>query len=204
MRLWTIQNENAYAELMNTGELTANEQHLFCQDDFRYAYDWMAKKLSERVPAPAGVRYPIWAWYQWEGKRGRRDLRSGGLAVRGEKCVQLELEIPDEQILLSDFDVFHMVLNYAYIAVDEADDNLFDAWSAALGVSRDEIRSAASVSSSVLTVRDRIIKSWDGVFDLTKEDDNWMYGKNENKSIQAVFWEIWAKQVVKAEFFTAR
>ncbi|WP_310603404.1 hypothetical protein [Anaerosporobacter sp.] len=27
--------------------------------------------------------YDVWAWYQWEGKRKRRDIREGGHAKRG-------------------------------------------------------------------------------------------------------------------------
>ena len=42
--LWTIQHIDAYEEMKKTGVLRANEQFLFCQDDMRYAYDWIAQR----------------------------------------------------------------------------------------------------------------------------------------------------------------
>lgn len=39
MRLWTIQNYEAYQKILETGCLIANEKYLFCEDDFLYAYD---------------------------------------------------------------------------------------------------------------------------------------------------------------------
>lgn len=53
-------------------------------------------------------------------------------------------------------------------------------------------------------LRNAIALSWDRVFLLDKEDDGWLYGKNENKSIQATFWELRLDQVNKAEVFIAR
>ena len=75
---------------MKTGTLTANKRHLFCEDDFLFAYNWMVKKMKDKgLQPPVGVDYPIWAWYQWEGKRKRRDMRESGYEKRGEKIVQL-------------------------------------------------------------------------------------------------------------------
>ena len=37
--LWTIQTEEAYQEFVKAGILRANEAHLFCGDDLRFAYD---------------------------------------------------------------------------------------------------------------------------------------------------------------------
>ena len=70
MKLWTIQHEEAYREFERTGVLRANNDYLFCEDDFRYAYDWIAQQMAERIGTPpdAETKYPIWAWYKWEGK----------------------------------------------------------------------------------------------------------------------------------------
>lgn len=204
MRLWTIQHKEAYTTLQEKGVLHANEEHLFCEDDFRYAYDWMANKLSEKDTKPNGVNYPLWAWYQWEGKRKRRDLRNTGLGERGTSCVQLEIEIPDNKVLLSDFDVFHIVLNNCNLCGTEEEDRQFESWYKSLGIKYGDWRKDVTGNPSLQEVKDRIIKSWDGIFDLEKEDDNWIYGKNENKSIQAVFWELRIEQVSWACEFKAR
>lgn len=52
--------------------------------------------------------------------------------------------------------------------------------------------------------RKEIVQSWDRIFQLEKEDDGWLYGKKESKSIQATFWELRTEKVVKAEVFTAK
>lgn len=36
---------------------------------------------------------------------------------------------------------------------------------------------------------------------LRKEDKGWLYGKNDNKTIQATFWGLRLDEVVKAEIF---
>lgn len=60
--LWTIQNEAAFQDFQETGVLRANPSHLAFNDEFQYAYDWMAAQMRRRIgPAPIGVQYPVWA-----------------------------------------------------------------------------------------------------------------------------------------------
>lgn len=44
----------------------------------------------------------------------------------GTQGVRLEVEIPDAQVLLSDFDLWHYPLNYWYLPDDEEDDWRFE------------------------------------------------------------------------------
>ncbi len=83
-KLWTIQHRDAYEQLKTDGVLRANEAFMFGAEQFRFAYDWIAKQMYEKIGVPPeGVHYPVWAWYQWEGKRKRCDLRYSGYAMRG-------------------------------------------------------------------------------------------------------------------------
>ena len=68
--LWTIQNEAAFDVFQKLGVLRANPSHLLFDGEFQNAYDWMTSPI------------PVWAWYQWEGKRKRRDLRQSGYAKK--------------------------------------------------------------------------------------------------------------------------
>ena len=49
------------------------------------------------------VIYPVWAWYAQNGKHYKPDLRSErwGYGSAGDKFACIE--VPDEQVLLSDF-----------------------------------------------------------------------------------------------------
>ncbi|AFM00097.1 hypothetical protein Desde_1695 [Desulfitobacterium dehalogenans ATCC 51507] len=151
-------------------------------NDFRYAYDWMTRKMIEADIYPAGdsIRYPVWAWYQWEGKRKRRDMRKGGHAKRGEKIVQLTIDIDDKDVLLSDFDLFHYPLNYWYLPSDEEDDADFESTYTNAGFTWHDLSDFQIQSNEMLLLRDRIVKSWDQIFNLSKEDEGWAIRKVEN------------------------
>ncbi|GBU26898.1 hypothetical protein R84B8_00413 [Treponema sp. R8-4-B8] len=204
MRLWTIQAQEAYKQLRKNGVLHASEEHVWCEDSLRHAYDWMAAELAKKDVMPEGIRYPIWAWYQWQGKRKKRDLRERGFMKRGNPAVQLEIEIPDNKVLLSDFDVFHCVLNNLYVCSSEEDHERFEKWYESMGIGYGDWKNDASQDEKLQIVQRAIVESWAGVFDLTKEDDNYLYGKNEEKSIQAVFWELREDQVIWAREFIAK
>jgi len=204
MKLWTIQDIEAYKQLKKDGVLHANEEYLWCEDSLKYAYDWMASELAKKDSKPDGIRYPIWAWYQWEGKRKKRDMRERGFSKRGNRVVQLEIEIPEEKVLLSDFNVFHCVLNNIYVCSSEEESDQFEKWYESQCIKYGDWKYDTSQNEKLQIVKKKIVESWAGVFDLTKEDDNWLYGKNEDKSIQAVFWELKEDQVIWAREFIAK
>ena len=183
--LWTIQHENAYREFEKTGVLRADEEHLFCEDDFRFAYDWLAQEMTIRVgPPPPNVRYPVWAWYQWEGKQKRRDLRCSGYAFRGTPMVQIEFEADTKSFLLSDFDTWHIVLANQFVSNSEYEWDLF--YKQTLKPHQEDIQS-----------------SWGRIFDLTRYTPGWDC-KPDKKSIQATLWQVEMSQVRKVEHFIAK
>lgn len=183
--LWTIQTESAYTEFEKSGILVANENHLFCGEDLRFAYDWMAGQMVNRIGAPPpGIRYPVWAWYQWEGKRKRRDLRQAGYAKRGTPLVQITFEAEPCSFLLSDFDAWHAVLMGQYNAVNEADWD--DFYQKHPHPSRNEIE-----------------PSWERIFDLSHHTPDWD-PTPDKQSIQATLWKIELSQVKGVEHFLAK
>lgn len=153
---------------------------------------------------PTGVRYPIWAWYRWEGKRKRMDMRKSGHAQRGEKVVQLTIEVEDEKVLLSDFDLFHYILRYDYLPLNEKDGERFDKEYEKTGYEWKDPADFRIQTNTMKNLRSKIIRSWERIFLLDKEDNGFIYGLNSKKSIQATFWELKLDQVVKAEVFIAK
>lgn len=203
MRLWTIQHLQAYNKLLENGVLRADEN--YCDNDSRFAYDWMAEKMKYNgLVSPTGVNYPIWAWCKFEGKYKRRDMRERGYAKRGEKIVQLTIEVDDKDISLTDFDLFHYVLNYWYLPVDVSDQENFEMEYTDLGFGWNDLQNFNIQTQIMKDIRKKIEKSWDHIFDLEREDENLIYGSNCNKSIQVTFWELKLEQVIKAEVFIAR
>lgn len=135
----------------------------------------MAEQLAQKVgKAPSGVHYPIWAWYQWEGKHKRPDMRTHRRwCVKGTPIVLLTLEIPDHLVLLSDYDMWHCVLNHG----------------------------EASFSGDIEKIysEQEIQESWSDIFKWNQNNLYWP----EPKTTQAVFWELRKEWVVRSEFFVS-
>lgn len=119
MRVWTFQSPEVYETIMTYGVHHADIER--GSYEFKNAYDWMVEQMSERIPAGKTPGYPVWVWYKWDGKNIRPDLRRMEFRDREEDMYLLELEIPDNEVLLSDFDAWHAVLNDSIISEDEAE-----------------------------------------------------------------------------------
>ena len=118
MIIWTTQQKEFYDELMQNGVA-------FCRQisdlgsSMVLAYRWMADQMRKRIGDPPlpEIQYPVWAWYQY----GSGKWRKPPLSVETMSCgdspssveVMMELHIPDDQALLSDFDLWHIPLNYS-------------------------------------------------------------------------------------------
>ena len=99
-----------------------------------------------------------------------RTHRYGG--KKGTPVVLLTIDVPDDMVLLSDFDMWHNILNDGYLAL----------------YGKDDIEDPSEEEK---------LKSWENVFNIDIVTDYW----NTPKSTQATFWELKKKWVLKAEHF---
>ena len=93
--------------------------------EFVEMYNWLVLQMKKRIgDPPEGVIYPVWAWHTQRSKRHKPDLRSERWAngYDGEKFVCLEIEVPDEQVLLSDFDLWSLILLDSIITETEEEE----------------------------------------------------------------------------------
>ena len=95
------------------------------------------------------------------GKHSKPDLRTErwGYGPGGEEYVCIEFEIPDDQALLSDFDVWHIVLCNGLIAESEEEDNRQDTYYDSLTPEEQK------------AYKD---KNWERVFDITPLNNHWI------------------------------
>ena len=183
MRLWTIQPIAFYVRLRTDGRICCDPS-LACNliqtpDAFQTAYNWMAEQLRKRVEMPPDdVRYPIWAWYALDGKHQKPDLRRTEFRFYHGNHVCLEVEIPDSEVLLSDEEAWHIVLNDAYISAGENIDAEY-AWFEALP--EDQRRRVKR-------------ESWERIFDIFNPGASCLF-------IQAVFWQLRLDQVRDVRVF---
>jgi len=118
--------------------------------------------MDERIARFSDAELPIWGWYRSYGKQAKPDRRRALYrSYRKSSWALLELEIPDSEVLLSDFIDWHCVLNDYPNLPDEAWETMSDA----------EI--------DALTDKEKL-DSW---LDILK-------GVDERDHVQACFWEI--------------
>ena len=188
MLLWTIQEESVYNSILTDGFYRCDISKSPLGQDLKEGYDWLIEQMKSRIgDPPDGVVYPVWAWYQWEGKRKKPDLRRERWSCgnKGDRFACREIDIPDEEVLLSDFDAWSIILLHGLISSSEEEDRVLEERYEALS-----------------TKEQRLFKSnnWERIFDLTPLENEWTIRAD---SIQATFWELRKEQIMDVRFFTA-
>jgi hypothetical protein len=200
--LWTIQHLQQWKEFEHSGILRADQSRIW--PEFLPAYQWMVRQMQTRLgEPPVGVTYPIWAWYQWsDARRKVPDLRCRAHLGKGEAGVRIEFTKPTDQILLSDFHLWHLPLAYkGYIGDNEADTGQFEEQLhhqlQEAGIVRHDFENYPPES------RTKIEQSWVRIFDPNFKDPYWG-GDWSGRSIQATLWQVSLDEVVKVTPFTAK
>ncbi|MCR4712913.1 MAG: DUF3841 domain-containing protein [Treponemataceae bacterium] len=180
MLLYTIQPVELYEKLLAEKTLvnTGNFFDDFTRETFVRSYDWMVCQIIARgIEKPENAKYPFWAWYKYSVEKAKPDLRHAGHAPRGTECVCLELVLPDNSVLLSNFDLWHFVLNNRPIFLEENWDQLCDEFDSFPLDKQEMVKQ----------------KSWETIF--SDFDDS---------PIQATFWELCIEDIVNVKYFRAR
>ncbi len=139
--------------------------------DFVALYRWMAKHMHS--PLRREKTAPIWGWMRYRLKKKSPDLSDAFLGVPGTECCLIKLEVPEEHVLASQFEMWNWVLNGWKIKFNDED-----------------------------CERVSLKKSWEHIFDLSFGDDGF-WGKKEHRPIQVVLPCIEPKWIRKIKFFTA-
>lgn len=204
MVIWSILTQQAWEQLQRKGYVRGSRHH--AEKDFLPAYLWMAQQMERRLKClgPSRHALPVWAWYQYDGaKRRKPDLRSGAHLSKGAGGVRIECEVEDGRVLLSDFELWHFVLNYGYLAESEKDDEEFQQKLFDGGLSPQDFKHCSP--SPCPAFSRSIEKSWERIFDVTWADRAfYIAGPPEKKSIQATLWEIRLADVTQSKAFTSR
>lgn len=197
MRLWTIQPVELYKKLQEQKILLANpDLSEILADDFdtdkrfKKAYQWIMDMMDEYgITCHGDARIPWWAWHTCEGKHKKPDLRKAVYDTKGKRCVCMELEIPDDQVLLTSHTFWHTIL---------ADEPCWMFGNGEFDI--DSFDTIYNIHQRVVSYlsEDQYKKykhdSWKNIIDHAHDD----------KYIQATFWELRLSDVKKVWEFTAR
>ena len=191
MRVWTIQPVKVYEQLNKDGYFHADSKmsELLGYDNFQRAYEWMMLQMEERIGTkPSGVRTPIWAWHTFDFTHKKPDLRRREFNVGNGEMVCIELEVSEEDVLLSDEDAWHFVLGDYYLP------------SALCKIDSEKEEAEYDALSYKMKAQARK-ESWNRIFNLSPHESSWM---NRGKFIQATFWEMRLEQVKGVRYFKGR
>lgn len=185
--LHTVQSPAAYAHLHEDGVLRGDPA--FADADFAAAYAWMSERMEDRLETRApGI---LWAWANIK----RRDLVAMLRHARGD--VLLTLRVRRDVALLSDFDLWHLVLNRGLLVPETPGDNSAVAANrigAAMDAFDDRVEEVGCLNKPVSEwpddLRREIQSSWDGIFGAA--------GWAASATVQATLHEIRSDDVVRA------
>ena len=188
MRIWTTQAEAFWDQLQAQGTIYCESSYAQKGNNYLDRYDWISEQMRRRVGPPPRpeIQYPIWGWKQLGNhkKECRPDYRGWHLI---DEQVFLTLEVPEDKVLLSDFDLWgSAVWNYLYIPADKADYKRF---------SKVQDRLPLDYENWPEDTKNEVMQSWVRVFDL--DHPNFYATKlRRNRWIQATFWELKKEWVV--------
>ena len=193
MKLWTIQPRSVYELIQDTGvyRCEAEKSSFLDEEDpssrpFYAAYTWMVSQMEKHIGMrPYGVTYPVWAWYRYEGME-RPDIRKERWinGSPGQEFACILLEIPDNEVLLSDFGEWHHVLNRWPVTNTEAESIRADEYLERLPWGKQQ---------------KCLEKNWEKIFDTRQKDNGWV---RRGYDIQATFWELRKEYITGVKFFT--
>lgn len=183
MRLWTTQTQAFWDQLQDQGRISCESE--YAESLFLTYYDWLSGQMCRRIgpPPESGIRFPIWAWKQ-QGSHKKPCRPSPPSSGNLDQEVFLTIDVPDEKVLLSDFDLWgNCVLNDFYIPADKADNRRFDKM-------EDRLRRAGIPAGEwPEDVKAEIRRSWERIFDLD-HPCHYQHLARRNRWIQATFWEL--------------
>lgn len=193
MRLWTIQGIEIYNRLQSDGIAYCTVPAWSHDQAFMRAYRWMAAQMRQRIgqPPAAGIEFPIWAWYQYNCRKDPKPRRNQCNVPEGLSAL-MELDVPDADVLLSDFNLWLAPLNEAPL----------DDWKH-IGKEVDRMEKDAGrllrMDELPADLQHRIEKSWEPVFDLDLRVKGISRTHRRNRSIQATLWALLPEYIISAE-----
>lgn len=102
MKLWTLQSEDVYKQVMTTNDYRVDWSKSPNAQCWMEGYVWMKEQAVKRGLKDNGKGL-IWSWYKWYTAGRGMDLDALSQEIpEGNKFCCITLEVPDDQVLLVD------------------------------------------------------------------------------------------------------
>ena len=165
---------------------------------FQLSYEWLKKQMIKRGVLPKHNETDLfWAW-AWSGDLGKKqvDLRTRPYC-RNQDNVLLTIDKNPQDILLSDFSLWHFVLNYWALYTCKQDEKMWD------NICKDKSTNYFNHKPLIQShLNEKIEKTWELIFEIEEKDNGFYF--NIDKKVQR-YLEVYNKpQVVQATFWNIR
>lgn len=193
LKLFTIQRPDVLYKIMQNGYYRTDMSKT--DSFFSEHYGFMIEQMIDRcIEFPKGFsdpfkNPPVWAWYIYDGENKVPDnLETCGVGVEGEEYVCIEFEIEEDDVLLSDFDAWHNVLNNSWYegSLSEPEYNTLHEWYDRLPGKEKEILKTIS---------------WERIFDIEKFKNEWT---SRGFYVQGTIWELRKEMITNVRKFVAK
>lgn len=202
MQLWMIAQEALWTRLQAEGELLCNPARI--PPDYDPAYSWLRQACARRMNHYMG-HHLWWAWVRWLPGRPRPDLRSRRFHwfAPGTPAVRLELDVPDEQVLCTNYNLWEEVLFEHSIARPTDVDAATPRGMGSVG-SMGSVGDKGQPDPSE-DPRAAMEASWEAIFDVPSCDAGAFDAASARvPTVQAVFEVLRRDQVVRVTPFRSR
>ena len=194
MRLWTIQGIEIYEQLQRDGVAYCTKPSWSDDEKFMKAYHWMADQMRQRIGEPPinDIKFPMWAWYQYNSAKSNKPPRSP-LDIQEGVSAYMEIQIPDNEVLLSCFSNWYNVLWQCPLTDWKRIDKKAE-------LLEKEAGKELIFDDYPVEIQKEIEKSWEAIFDLNRRDKEVGRTHKRNRSIQATFWMLKPEHIISVEF----
>jgi len=169
-KFYSIQPRRIWKKYLKLGYMEGSKENAMYPEQ----YKWMVKQMTKRLPNYKG-EYPIWLWVDFPVM-----YRFTNSIVSRKKFVLLTIELNHEDVLLSDFDAWHIPLNDG---VFNEDTNLL---------------------SSYKYNENEDMSDWENIFNFDWLKENFYENNDEILTLQGTTGRIPIDKVVDIKYFTTK
>lgn len=181
---WTRQSSQVWKTLQETGRYTVDECYVKAKngaigDYYLSLYRWYTQMCRRYIEIPDSLTCPIWL-----------ALAQSSRLPPADKTVSLTLQIPREKLFIIDEAKWGYRVNQWYIPADQQDAAQYEQELRKSGIYNEALLFVSDRGNFYPALRQKIVRSWDRLFDGASED----MGQNIG-----TVWELsldWVKEVV--------
>lgn len=198
MIVWT-QQKLAFWEALEREGIAYCTKESWLYKEYSYAYDWFVEQMHQRLSTPPipEIKLPLWCWIQYGGYKNRKPKFKPNKDENGfYPEVLIEADIPNELLLQSDFHMWGWHCLNGWQIGDKELEKEIDKYNAS-----HEIKGRCFLAYPE-DLQQRIMKSWERIFDLNYRDKRYHNHPKRNKPIQATFWMLKKEWIRSVHFNT--